>query len=144
MSQYTIIDATWILRLDSTVCVVWCGTGHPELTSRQHTKFTTGTADYVKPSPSVEHPPAIRQPRWPSGKASTWRAGDTRINPRFPRLSHDSGLRVDTVVEIKLAFKLVKTTGHCSTVHGKFLIVLYFLVITTSADTLASTRTLNL
>ena len=47
------------------------------------------------------------------------------------------------VVEIKLAFKLVKTTGHCSTVHGKFLIVLDFLVTTTSTDTLASTGTLN-
>ena len=53
-------------------------------------------------------------------------------------------LRVDTVVEGKLAFKLVKTTGHCSTVHGKFLIVLDFLVTTTSTDTSASKGTLNL
>ena len=33
-------------------------------------------------------------------------------------------------MEIKLAFKLVKTAGHCSTVHGEFLIVLNFLVTT--------------
>ena len=51
---------------------------------------------------------------------------------------------VDTVVEDKLAFKLVNTTGHCSTVHGKFLIVLDFLVPTTSTDTLASKGTQNL
>ena len=48
------------------------------------------------------------------------------------------------VVESKLVFKLVKTTGHCSTVHGKFLIVLDFFVTTTSTDTLASKGTLNL
>ena len=53
-------------------------------------------------------------------------------------------LRVDTAVEGKLSSKLVKTTGHCSTVHGKFLIVLDFLVATTSTDTLASKGTLNL
>ena len=53
-------------------------------------------------------------------------------------------LRVDTVVEDKLVFKLVKTTGHCSTVHGKFLIVLEFLVTTTSTDSLASKGTLDL
>ena len=43
--------------------------------------------------------------------------------------SHNSMLRVDTVVEDKLAFKLVKTTGHCSTVYRKFLQVLDFLVL---------------
>ena len=48
------------------------------------------------------------------------------------------------VVETKLAFNLVVTTGHCSKVHGKFLIVLDFLVTTTSTDTLASKGTLNL
>ena len=48
------------------------------------------------------------------------------------------------VVETKLAYKLVKTTGHCSTVLGKFLIVFDFLVTTTSTDTSASTETLNL
>ena len=53
-------------------------------------------------------------------------------------------LKVDTVVETKLAFKLVKTDGHCSTVHGKFLIVFDFLVTTTSTDPLASKGTLNL
>ena len=47
------------------------------------------------------------------------------------------------VMEIKLAFKQVKTTGHCSTVHGKFLIVSEFLLTTTSTDTLASKGTLN-
>ena len=51
---------------------------------------------------------------------------------------------VDTVVETKLDFQLVKTTGHCSTVHGKFLVVLYFLFTTTSTDTLASTGTRRL
>ena len=40
-------------------------------------------------------------------------------------------LREGTVVEIKPAFKLVKTTGHGSTVHAKFLVVLDFLVTTT-------------
>ena len=53
-------------------------------------------------------------------------------------------LRVDMIVETKLAFKRVKATGHCSTVHGKFLILLDILVSTTSADTLASKGTLNL
>ena len=53
-------------------------------------------------------------------------------------------LRVDRVVETQLSFKLVKTTGHCSTVHGKFLIVLDLLVTTTSTDTSASNGTLNL
>ena len=53
-------------------------------------------------------------------------------------------LRVNPVVEDKLAFKLIKTIGHCSTVHGKFLIVLDFLVTTTSTDKLASKGTLNL
>ena len=53
-------------------------------------------------------------------------------------------LRVDAVVEAKLDFKLLKTTGHCSTVHGKFLIVLHFLVTTTITDILASKGTLNL
>ena len=48
------------------------------------------------------------------------------------------------VVEIKLASKLVKTTGHCGTVVGEFLIVFDLLVTTTSADTLASTETLIL
>ena len=53
-------------------------------------------------------------------------------------------LRVDTAVETKLDFKLVKTTGHCSTVRGKFLVVLDLLVTTTSAYTLTSTGTLIL
>ena len=53
-------------------------------------------------------------------------------------------LRVDTAVETKLDFKLVKTTGHCSTVHGEFLVVLDLLVTTTSTDTLASKGTLSL
>ena len=48
-------------------------------------------------------------------------------------------LRVDTVAETKLGFKLVKTTGHCSTVHGKFLIVLDLLVTTTSTYKLVKT-----
>ena len=47
-------------------------------------------------------------------------------------------------METKLAFKLVKTTGYCSTVFGKFLIVVDFLVTTISTDTLAAKRTLNL
>ena len=55
-----------------------------------------------------------------------------------------SWLGVDMVVETKLAFKLVKTNGQCSTVHEKFLIVLVFLVTTTSTDPLASKGTLNL
>ena len=46
-------------------------------------------------------------------------------------------------METKLAFKLVKTNGHCSTVHEKFLILLVFLVTTTSNDPLASKGTLN-
>ena len=54
------------------------------------------------------------------------------------------GLRVDTVMETKLDFKLVQATGHCSTVHGKFLIVLDFLATTTITDTFASKETLNL
>ena len=37
-------------------------------------------------------------------------------------------LRADTVVENKLAFKLAKTTGHCTTVQGKVLTELHFLV----------------
>ena len=41
-------------------------------------------------------------------------------------------------METKLDSKLVKTTGHCNTGHGKFLIVLDLLVTTTSTDTLAS------
>ena len=53
-------------------------------------------------------------------------------------------LRVDTVVEDKLAFKLVKTSGHCSAVHRMFLITLDVLVTTTSTDSLASKGTLNL
>ena len=48
------------------------------------------------------------------------------------------GLKVDTAAETKPDFELVKTTGHCSTVHGRFLIVLEFLVTTTITDTLAS------
>ena len=47
-------------------------------------------------------------------------------------------------METKLAFKLVKTNGHGSTAHEKFLIVLVFLVTTTSTDPLASKGTLNL
>ena len=54
-----------------------------------------------------------------------------------------SDLGVKTVLEIKLAFKLVKTTGYCSTVLGKFLIVLDFLVTTNSTYSLASKGTLN-
>ena len=53
-------------------------------------------------------------------------------------------LGVDTIEETKLAFTLVKTTGHYSTVLGKFLIVFDFLLTTTSTDTLASKGTLNL
>ena len=45
---------------------------------------------------------------------------------------------VDTAVETTLAFKLVKTAGQCRIVHGKFPIVLDFLVTTTSSDTSAS------
>ena len=45
-------------------------------------------------------------------------------------------------METKLAFKLVKTNGHGSTAHEKFLIVL--LVTTTSTDPLASKGTLNM
>ena len=37
-------------------------------------------------------------------------------------------LSVDTVVETKLAFKLAKTTGLCSTMHGKFLVVFRFAI----------------
>ena len=32
-------------------------------------------------------------------------------------------LRVDTVVQTKLDFKLVKTAGHCGTERGKFLVL---------------------
>ena len=53
-------------------------------------------------------------------------------------------LRADTVVETKLDFKLVKTFGQCSTVHGEFPIVLDFLVTTTSTNTLASKGRRNL
>ena len=53
-------------------------------------------------------------------------------------------LRVDTVVETKLASKLVKSTGLCSTVQRKFLMVLNFLATTTSTDTMASKGTQNL
>ena len=53
-------------------------------------------------------------------------------------------LRVDKVAETKLDSKLVKTTEHCRTVHVKFLIVLDFLVTTTSTETLASKETLYL
>ena len=52
--------------------------------------------------------------------------------------------RVDMVLETKLDFKLIKTTGHCNTMLGKFLIVLDILVTTISTDTLASIGTLNL
>ena len=45
----------------------------------------------------------------PATSAST--AGDSGIELGFPRSSHTSELRVYTVVEDKLAFKLVKTTG---------------------------------
>ena len=55
-----------------------------------------------------------------------------------------SVLRVDTVVASKVDFTLVTTAGHCSTVQGRFLIVLDFLVATTSTDTLASTGTLDM
>ena len=48
------------------------------------------------------------------------------------------------VVETKPAFKLVKTTGQCTKVHKKFLIVIVLLVITTSTDTVVSKGTLNL
>ena len=64
-------------------------------------------------------------------------------NPGSSSLEADA-LRVDTVVETKLALKLVKTTGLCSTVHGKFLIVLDFLVTTTSTGITASKGTRNL
>ena len=60
------------------------------------------------------------------------------------RSSLTGDLRVDTVLETKLAFKLVKTTGLCSTVHGKFLIVLDFLVTRTSTDTMANKGARNL
>ena len=69
--------------------------------------------------------------------------------PHFDKqeaFNKQTNLRTHTVVEAKLAFKVVKTTGRCSrpTVHGKLLIVLDFLVTTTSTDTMASrgTRTL--
>ena len=51
---------------------------------------------------------------------------------------NDSIVTAGTVVEIKLAFKLVKATGQGSTVHGKFPIVLDFPVTTTSTNTFAS------
>ena len=51
--------------------------------------------------------------------------------------------RTDMVLEDKLVYKLVKTIGHCSTVNGKFLIVLDFLVTTICSDTLASKGILN-
>ena len=72
-----------------------------------------------------------------------WLRTDTSDYAHCARLGQSS-LKVDTLVETKLGFKLVKTTGHCSTVHGKLLIVLDFLVTTTSTDTLASKGTLNL
>ena len=56
----------------------------------------------------------------------------------------EDALRVDTVLKTKLAFKLIVTNGYCSSVHEKFLLVLDFLVTTTSTDTLASTGTLSL
>ena len=52
-------------------------------------------------------------------------------------------LRVDAAVETKLALKLIKTTGLCSAVHGKFLFVLDYLVTSTSTETLASKGTRN-
>ena len=55
-----------------------------------------------------------------------------------------TGVETCLDLSLKLDFTLTKTTGHCSTVHGKFLSVLDFLVTTTSTDTLASTGTLNL
>ena len=72
--------------------------------------------------------------------ATLWTASPstTKVN----QLS--TALRVDTAVEIKLAYMLVETSGHCSTVLGKFLIVLDFLLTTTSTDTLASKGTLIL
>ena len=51
---------------------------------------------------------------------------------------------LDLLVTTTSTYKLVKITGHCSTVHGKFLIVLDLLVTTTSTDTLVSTGTLKL
>ena len=66
------------------------------------------------------------------------------LNPwTFPTQWATDTLRADTVVEIKLDFKLVKTTGHCSTVQGTFLIVLDFCVTSTSSDTLVSKGTLT-
>ena len=58
-------------------------------------------------------------------------------------LAFIQALWVNMVVETKLAFKLVKTTGHCSAAHVKFLIVLDVLV-TAFTDTLASKGILNL
>ena len=55
-----------------------------------------------------------------------------------------TSLRENAVKDTRLDFKLVKATGHGNTVHGKFLIVLDFLVTTTSTDTLAPTGTLDL
>ena len=49
-------------------------------------------------------------------------------------------LGADTVVQTKLSFKLVRTTGHCRTVHGKLLIVLDLLVTTTSTYKLVRTN----
>ena len=84
-------------------------------------------------------------------KTQSWLGSDLNRDLTYSKRTslplHGQGnpfLRVDTVVETKLAFKLVKTPGHCSTVHGKFLVVLDFLVATTSTDILVSKGTPNL
>ena len=37
-----VIDAAWILQFGAAVCVVWCGTGHCELTSQQYATVSQG------------------------------------------------------------------------------------------------------
>ena len=76
---------------------------------------------------------------------------DTKLAFKLPKTTglcstvHGKFLIVlDFLVTTTSTYKLPKTTGHCSTVHGKFLIVLDFLVTATSTDTLESTGTLNL
>ena len=103
-------------------------------------------------SPSTEPitPGAWQGSHWSANGLSHWydstpeKSRRQRDSNRGSSALEADALRADTVVETKLTFKVVKTTGHCNKVYGKFLIVLFFLVTTTSTDTLASTGTLNL
>ena len=82
----------------------------------------------------------VNKPNCLTSRERQWQCKHNRV---FMWGYFSFSLRADTIVETKLAFKLVKTTEHCSTALEKFLVVLDFLVTTTSTDTLTPEGTLS-